>query len=627
MSPEDITAPRNTVQISIQYYRQGRFEASRVALEPLLARYPQDAYLFNIHCALCLQLKDYPAAVTAGQRALELRPDYLEAMGNLASAYYELSDFTAAKNTAKALLALDPADLTGLVLATECALLGEDLNAAEWWVSDLIRRHPSNGMSWYLNAKLQRQKGHLAQALQACQRSLSLDASRESVVILYVSLLLESEQYDEAEVGLQHAMRAWPNSRGAIHLKAQLLLAQGMPEQAADVYERLLAGNFEESVALNLANVYRQLGHYDEAKTILYRVLDQNAVNARAILVLSQMPLDPKQLPSLVTMAESVLMHEQLNLSDQAHVAFALGALYARQEDYKQSFQAYKRANAIRAKQHPYDEVADKRLLSEIIKTYRVLESYSLPPIHCSITPVFIVGLPRSGSTLLEHKLLEHEGVASLGESEFLNRELGIWLREFDGSAKCMEALRDVFKRYVKILESRGAMNSVVIDKLLLNYRWVGVISLLLPSAKFIWLDKKPIAACWSLYKQQFAGYEFSYQFDTLVSHYARYNAYKTYWQGELLDKIAFVSYEEWMSAPANISASIYRFLALTPSRDAFAGVKKGILIDTLSSSQVREPISSRFVDEWQHYQNELKPLENSLESALGSNFGFGYGE
>ena len=627
MSPEDIVAPRTAVQICIQYYRQGQFEASRVALEPLLARFPQDAYLFNIHCALCLQLKDYVAAVTAGQRALELRPDYVEAMGNLASAYYELSDFTAAEDTAKALLALEPSDLTGLVVSTECALLREDLKAANRWVSDLIGRHPSNGMSWYLNAKLQRQNGHVAQALQACQRSLSLDASRESVVILYISLLLELGQYEEAEVGLQHAVHAWPNSRGGAHLKAQLLLAQGMPEQAVDVYERLLAGNFEESAALNLANVYRQLGHYDEAKNILYRVLDQNAVNAKAILALSQIPLDLKQLSSLVTMAESASTHEQLDLSDRAHVAFALGALYAHQENYKQSFQAYKQANSIRAKQHPYDDVADERLLSEIIQIYRNLEARSRSPVHCSITPVFIVGLPRSGSTLLEHKLLQHDGVTSIGECEFLNRELGIWLREFDGSATCMEALRHVFKGYVKILESRAVQNSIVIDKLLLNYRWVGVISLLLPRAKFIWLDKKPISACWSLYKQQFAGYEFSYQFDTLVSHYARYHAFKTYWQGELSGKITFVSYEEWMSAPADISASIHRFLALTPSADVLAGVKKGILIDTLSSAQVRDPISSRFVDEWQHYQNELKPLENRLESALGSNFGFGYGE
>lgn len=627
MPSQNSIAPRAAVQASIQYYRQGRFDEARNALQPLLARYPDDAYLFNIQSALCLQLKDYGAAVAAGRRAVELRSDYVEAMGNLASAYYELADYGAAEDTVKFLLAIDPYDLTGLTIAAECALVCENLKAAEEWVGILLRRHSANGSTWYLHAKVQRQKRNLEQALRACRRSLSLDASRESVVMLYISLLLESEQYEEADAGLQHAMRAWPNSQGGAHLRAQLLLIQGMPEKAVDAYHRMLTKVFDESVALNLANVYRQLGHHQEAISTLHQVLAKNATNAKAIFTLSQIPIDSKQLPRLLALAELASKHQELSLSDQAHVAFALGALYASYQDYRKSFQSYATANAIRAKQHPYDEKEDERLLGEIINSYQILEAAEQSPVSCSITPVFIVGLPRSGSTLLEQQLLTHTGVASLGECEALNREMGLWLRKFDGSDKSLVELRSAVNQYIKMLENCGAESSVVIDKLSLNYRWVGIISLILPKAEIIWLDKEPIAACWSLYKQQFAGYEFSYHFDTLAAYYARYDAYKAYWRRQLPNRITFVSYEEWMNAPADISASIHRSLGLTPSNGLLAGVKKGTLINTLSSAQVRDPISSRFVHEWQHYQNELKPLENRLESALRSDFSFGYGE
>lgn len=626
LSKENI-APRDAVQNCIQYYRQGRFEDANRALGQLLERYPNDPYIFNIHAATLLQIGSYEKAVLSAKRATELRPDYIEARGNLASAYLELNDLERADAVAAQILATAPVDLTGLIIGAECALSREDRINAEAKIALLQQHHRSNAQTWLLSAKLHRLNGNLEQALQSCRNSLSIDSGRESVVALYIGLLIESAQLEEAEQGVAHALRAWPQSTAVKHLSAQLRVATGDIAEAIAIYENLLTAGLRSEIALNLANLYRQTGAYSAALNLLWQVLESDKGGAQALLGLSQMPLDELDREKAISIAEHRAVQADLNPTDRGHLNYALGALWADQGLYKKAFDAYQLANQIRAGKHPYDMEYDRRVMRSVIAHQTAIANGDLQPVDTTIQPVFIVGLPRSGSTLLEQRLLEYDDVASVGEFEFLNRQLGVWLRDDASSDDRYVQFRKVLSDYVECLATRKTGAKIVIDKLPLNYRWVGLISAVLPQAKFIWLDKAPIAACWSLYKQQFAGYEFSYQFEILAKYIAEYVDYKSHWQAVMPERICFIDYERWMDDPSKVDVLVARFLGLEPIGTTFGGARSGRYISTLSSAQVREPITTRFAEEWQHYQTELKPLEMLLKSALGSNFDKAFGE
>jgi tetratricopeptide (TPR) repeat protein len=620
-------APRDAVQTCIEYYRLGRFFEAKRAIGPLLEQYPNDPYIFNIHAATLLQLGSYDEAVQSAQRAIELRPDYIEAQGNLASAYFELSDLERAEAVAAQILATAPVDMTGLIVGAECALSREDKADAEAKIAALQKHHRLSALTWSLSAKLHRLNGSLTQALQSCRDSLSIDSGRESVVVLYIGLLIESTQLKEAEQGLVHALRAWPKSAAITHLSAQLRVAKGEIAEAVAIYEGLLTAEFRSEIALNLASLYRQTGAYPAALAVLWQVLGSDGGNAQALLGLSQMPLDEPDRAKALSIAERLAVQADLNPTDRGHLNYALGALYAGQRLYKKAFIAYQSANLIRAQQHPYDVAYDRRLMRSVMAYYQAIEQKDLKPLDIDTQPVFIVGLPRSGSTLLEQRLLEYDDVVSMGELEFLNRSLGIWLRDQATEDDTHSQLRKILSDYRDLITSTPKDARIILDKLPLNYRWVGLISAVLPKAKFIWLDKAPLAACWSLYKQQFAGYEFSYQFETLAEYMAAYIAYKSHWQTLMPEKIFFIDYERWMDDPNTVDSRVVRFLGLAPTSTTFQGAMSGRYVNTLSSAQVREPITARFTDEWQHYQSELKPLEILLKSALGSNFGKTFGE
>ncbi len=620
-------APRDAVQNCIQYYRRGRFADALRVLGQLLEHYPNDPYIFNIHAATLLKIGSYEEAVLSAKRAIELRPDYIEAQGNLASAHFELNDLERAEAAATQILATAPADLTGLIIGAECALSREDKTDAEAKVAALQQHHRSSARTWSLSAKLHRLNGNLAQALQSCRNSLSIDSGRESVVVMYIGLLIESTQLKEAEQGLVHAARAWPKSAALTHLRAQLRVATGEISEAIAIYESLLTAECRSDITLNLANLYRQTGVYPAALTMLWQVLDSDRGNVQALLGLSQMPLDEQDRVKAISIAERVAVQADLNPTDRGHLNYALGALYAGQSLYKKAFIAYQSANLIRAQQQPYDVGYDRRLMRSVMAHYKTIEQTDLKPLDVDTQPVFIVGLPRSGSTLLEQRLLEYADVTSVGELEILNRNLGVWLNDHSSSDTSYVQLRKVLSDYLQYIAARQTGANIVIDKLLLNYRWIALISAVLPHAKFIWLDKAPLAACWSLYKQQFAGYEFSYQFETLAEYFAAYIDYKSHWQAVMPEKICFIDYERWMDDPNTVDSRVARFLGLEPIATTFQGAQSGRYIDTLSSAQVREPLTARFTEEWQHYQRELKPLERLLKSALGLKYGKTFGE
>jgi hypothetical protein len=246
--------------------------------------------------------------------------------------------------------------------------------------------------------------------------------------------------------------------------------------------------------------------------------------------------------------------------------------------------------------------------------------------------PIFIVGLPRAGSTLIEQILASHskiEGTYELPNIAALAYELG-GRRKKNEEPKypaCLGKLSsDQLKRFGEsyISDTKVHRKSLpyFIDKMPNNFRHIGLISLILPNAKIIDARRNPMACCFSGFKQLFAsGQEFTYGLDEIGTYYKDYINLMSHWNKVLPDKIYKVQYEDVVSNTEAEVRKLFKFLELPFEKECLDFYKTKRSVRTASSEQVRQPIYSSGVDQWRNYEDFLRPLEVALGKNILKNY------
>lgn len=400
--------------------------------------------------------------------------------------------------------------------------------------------------------------------------------------------------------------------------------ANGEFTPAIAAYERAISLKPDYAQAYhNLGIVLKRQGHFEQAVSHFERSLELDHHNASARRNLNLMggaAADDAQLEQ----ARRELERPGLSEDEQMHLNFALGKILDDRGEYRCAFEHYERANALRRRSVEYDEARYSQLVAGIVATFSAqFISVSGLRGNPSDKPVFILGMPRSGTTLVEHILSSHPKVFGAGELEKLGQlaqQMPARIKTLKSFPECMADLGQgpasaIAKDYLAHLDGHSREASRVTDKAPNNFLYIGLIRLLFPRAHIVHCTRHRLDTCLSNFFQYYhKGNPFSYDLGELARYYRHYERLMAHWHTQCAGDILDVHYEEMVRDQEAVSRRIVDFVGLDWDDACLTFHKNTRAVSTASSWQVRQPIYTTSVDRAKHYEEFLAPLLDAFQ-------------
>ncbi len=616
--------PLAVLIVGIAKRKLGDLDASLAVLEPLAASQPGWA---PAHYELGLTfgaLGRGDAAVAALHHAVRLKPD-------IGDAWRLLGDHLSAMGNAEA---ADKAYANHIRMSTRdprllepaAALCENRIAVAESLLREHLKAHPTDVAALRMLAEVGARLGRHADAEVLLRRCLELapsfDAARHNLAIV----LHRQNKSAEAIPELDRLLAREPGNPGYCSLKASALARIGEYAQSIELYAGVLRQYPQQAkVWMSYGHSLKTAGRPAESIDAYRRSIELQPGLGEAYWSLANLKTFRFSGPDLATM-RAQLEREDLGDEDRLHFHFALGKALEDARDYEASFRHYAEGNRLRLARTPYD--ADET--TRQVERHRRLYTREFFTSHAGggcpdADPIFIVGLPRAGSTLVEQILSSHsaiEGTMELPNLVEMVRELSGRRKKSDPSAypEVVATLdpdrrRALGERYLAETRiQRKTAKPIFIDKLPNNWLHVGLIHLILPNAKIVDARRHPLSCGFSAFKQHFArGQNFSYSLEDVGRYYRDYVALMAHFDAVLPGRVHRVIYERMV---ADTEAEVRRLLDYCglPFEDAcLRFYQNERAVRTASSEQVRQPIYKESVDQWRNYDKWLGPLRDAL--------------
>ena len=467
------------------------------------------------------------------------------------------------------------------------------------------------GVLYRLLNQIQNSKTYLEKAVQLAPRNA------ETFHNLAITNELE-EDYDTALINYKNAVnidhqhyRALGNM-GVVYSKMNDLV------KAEDAFIASLSINPKYDISLkNLSINYVHQKKLDEAKALLFKAISYHPNNGIFYNNLSQLSnLSAEDLNKIKIIILDVLKSPDNKILIE-ELYFALGKVCLTLKDYKESEDSFLMANTIINNHYPYDRSYVNKYF-EYSKNLTSHLSSSYNSVYTGKNFLFIIGMPRSGTTLLESLLSMHNQITPGDELPYMSH---ICSKELICDNKFIfpistNHLSNIAEYYVNKTSNLCPNESKLIDKLPHNFRWVPIIKSVFPQANIVHISRDPIDNCWSLYKENFSNHNhrFSYRLDLLGEYYAKYQDLMSYYCSYGNFDIIDVKYEELVDNPIGITKDIFNKIGLNPTNFNESNREKTYYSKTASLVQVQQPISKKSVQGWRKHSKFLKPLIFNLQ-------------
>lgn len=411
------------------------------------------------------------------------------------------------------------------------------------------------------------------------------------------------------------------------HLLSQHLWLTGYEETALELIAVAEAHSRPSyALAYSKANALRYLGKLDEATRAYERCLDLEPAYPYAHWSLAYH--QRSTLPSArVPRIQSAKSQFDASSSEQVFLDFALFKEHHDGGNFEQAWQSLKRGAALKRASLAYDSELEEEGFRSLRST-AAPGSAELHETSSGPTPIFIVGMPRSGTTLLERILGNSVEVASAGELNDFRTALCLSADQFLSpqiTAEYANALakidpEQVGRTYTERTAHKAEGRRFVVDKNPANFIHAGYIAKSLPQAKILCLRRAPMDACFSNLKELFPSdaYGYSYDLEELADHYVRFRSLCDFWSTSMPNHFHVVDFEELVAEPKKVAKEVLDFCGIQFDPRMLDITNNKTPVSTASSSQVREPINSKGIGAWRQYSRELLPLQARLEKALG---------
>jgi len=655
------TSPTSPIEAEVHRIRAlldlKKFDAARIAAEALLAQVPENRDVLYMLAVSQRLLQRIPDALATLARLEKVQPNYSRLYQERGHCYVALRSAEPAIEAFLRAVNLNPAlPASWKVLKSLFHMTGQAQNEA------MASKHLETlaGLPVeVVTASSMFSDGDIFEAERLIRQFLLVHGNHIEAMRLLSKIGVKLEVLDDAELLLESVLLLAPDYKAARYDYAYVLMERHKHKKAIEELDKLLATDpqdrsYRTAYATALVGIGAQekaITRYRELLLETPRAHDVHLSVAHALKTIGRQAeaiesyraaaaIRPNygdaywSLANLKTYAfsdEEVLRmraeesSENTDLTDRYHLCFALGKALEDRGDYEDSFKYYSRGNALKKSQSRYRPEFIERMaqLQESVCTEEFFKARV--GVGCqSAEPIFIVGLPRSGSTLLEQILASHsqvEGTLELPEIPRLSQELQ-GRESSDANPRYPTIMRDLAaadfqsfgEKYLAETRIYRTGKPHFIDKMPNNFRHIGLIHLILPNAKIIDARREPLACCFSNFKQLFAkGQEFTYSLEDIGRYYRSYVQLMRHWDAVLPGKILHVQHEEVVADLEGNVRRILEFCGLPFEPQCVEFYKTERSVRTASSEQVRQPIFKEGLDQWRHFEPWLGPLKDAL--------------
>ena len=614
----------------------------------------------NQEIAHLLRIGKVREAVVQGERLSRAAPRDPELHFLLGKGLLGLRRFLEAAEAFQTVNEVQPDNLDAWALRGTALAIQGNTREAETLLRETVARAPGHPDALSNLGNLLRESGRLEEALEVSRRAVNADPRHFGAFTNLGTVLMELGRLEEAEEALRRALDLQPRSFEAQNSLGVVLLRRGRLEEAigalgmaleldprrAEVWNNLgmalhdlhrlgeareaqqqaleLDPEYADAHA-NLGGTLLTLGRTEEAQAAFERALSLDPGNAyaqaRLISLEGAEPGDPA-----FRHLQDQLERGDISPGDRMLAHFTLGKMLADTGQHQEAFRHFSRAHVARREHHGHryrPEVYDARLQRfRSVFTPEFFQEREDWAVDTRL-PIFVVGMPRSGTSLLEQILASHSAVHGAGEMRFLPRMARNLLRTtgcpddpLDPGAITREEARDLGSGYLDALRKVGGKAQRVVDKMPHNFENLWLMALLFPEATVLHSVRSPLDTCLSCFSQNFTrGHAYTDDLRSLGHHYRYYRFLMNHWREVLPIPLHDVVYEEMVSDPENRIPSLLETcdLELEPACLEFHRTKRPV--QTASVTQVRQEAYTSSIGKWKRYEAELKPLMEILDT------------
>jgi predicted Zn-dependent protease len=614
--------------LATAYRLQGQPAKALTILEPLASVHADSAHVLH-ELGLCLGAAGRgDAAIEVLRKAVVTDPKHAGAWRTLGDQLSAAGQEREAEKAYEQHLAVSTRH-PELIDAARALREGKVANA-EKLTREVLKKDPVDVVAIRMLATIGIKVGQLEDAKNLLERCLQLAPGFHLARHGYAVVLFRQNELDGAMAQVEMLLHAEPDNPNYLILKGTILVRKGDHLPALELYERILADYPHQSGAhLNYGHTLKTVGRLEEGIAAYRKSIELNPGGGEAWWSLANLKTFRFEDEDIERMLAEILPEGKGDPDDQAHLAFALGKALEDRGEYDASFDYYRRGNAIRARQQRYSAKINVVNTARQIKSldsefFAARKGWGCP----APDPIFIVGLPRAGSTLLEQILASHsevEGTAELPDIIAISRRLGQKSRKNPASyypeiltELSAERVRELGENYLSTTQVQRRGKPYFIDKMPNNFQHIGLIHLILPNAKVIDARRHPMAGCFSCFKQLFArGQTFTYDLTDLGRYYRDYVSLMDHWDEVLPGRVHRVQYEDMVDDTEAQVRALLRYCGLDFEEQCLRFYETERAIRTPSAEQVRKPVYKEGLEHWRNYERHLEPLKEALGPVL----------
>jgi tetratricopeptide (TPR) repeat protein len=650
-------APRAEFEAAIALIGRGEFAAAESRCREFLQSHPRDVSMLGLLGALLVKVNREAEAEQLLKQAIGLAPTFAKPHEDLGYLLVQQDRAAEAVPCLQRATQLDPTlEKAWFTLGKALAVLGRGAEAdrafekcfelsperrmmahaaehqkegrleeAERLYRRVLRHNPRNVDAMRLLSLIAMKSGRDGEAEALLQKAISLAPDFLAALLDLGKLRKEQDRYGESLECFDRALALDPANAQTHYLRASTLAPAAFTNEAIDAYRECLRLRPEHIAGtLGLGHMFKAVGRYEDAVAAYdacIRLRPDLGETYWSLANLKTYRFDD----AMVAEMERRIAAGGLTVQSEVNFLFALAKAYEDRGDYARAWHFYSTGNTKQRGEVAYDPVQTETVHDRLIEVFTADFLQSRRGVgNPDPAPIFILGLPRSGSTLLEQILASHREVEGTSELPYLGRLALRLHRNRAEGASYPEVVRDLqpadfhkfgsdYLEYARMHRRAGSPR--FIDKMPNNFPNIGLLSLILPNAKVIDARRHPLDACTSCYRQLFAkGQPFTYDLMEIGEYYLQYQRMMDHWAQVLPGKVLTVQYEEIVTDFETQVRRLLEFCELEWDESCLRFYESDRPVRTPSAEQVRQPIYDRSIGQWRHYEQDLGELLTVIE-------------